>query len=165
MMMKSNLDYFGDRMTELFPRLMREFAFYESRYLKEGTLTLPQLWTLHYLHEHGQDQMNALAKWMRIRLSSTTGLVDRMVKNGLVRRYRTEEDRRAVYVEISPKGREILKDIMDQRRKGFMELFSRLTAEERITYLTMLEKMVKELSAEDEGRGKPVTGGERRRKK
>jgi DNA-binding MarR family transcriptional regulator len=49
-------------------------------------------------------------------------------------------------VDITAKGRKVLMEIMAQRRKTTLELFESLTAEERSTYLCILEKLVKKLS-------------------
>ena len=90
--------------------------------------------------------MRELADFMKMGLSSVTGMVDRLVKQGLAGRRRTEKDRRIVFVDISQKGRKVLKEILEQRRITTLELFETLTAEERSIYLSILEKLVKKIS-------------------
>ena len=92
--------------------------------------------------------MRELARHMKMGLSSVTGMVDRLAKQGLAERRRTEKDRRIVFVDITVKGRKALMEILTQRRKTTLELFEILTAEERSTYLCILEKLVKKLSSE-----------------
>jgi DNA-binding MarR family transcriptional regulator len=145
-MTKVDLEIFGDRMIELFPRLARGLSRYENNYLTKGMLTFPQACALDYLLQQKKCQMRELAKFMRLGFSSTTGLVDRLVKQGLATRERAEKDRRAVYVTIAPKGQRIFRQIINQRRRAIINLFGTLTAKERAEYLNILEKLVGKLA-------------------
>ena len=141
-----SLAAFSDRMNELFPRLVRGIARQGDNYLTKGVITLPQFWTLNFLLKRKDCPMRELADSMHLGFSSMTGLVDRLAKQGLVERRRTEKDRRVVFVNISGKGRKVLCEIFDQRRKMIMSLFGNLTARERFEYLYILEKLVGKLS-------------------
>jgi len=140
------MEAFADRVAELFPQLARGMARYGNNYLTKGAITLPQLWVLGYLAKQPECPMRELADFMKMGLSSVTGMVDRLVKQGLAGRRRTEKDRRIVFVDISQKGRKVLKEILEQRRITTLELFETLTAEERSIYLSILEKLVKKIS-------------------
>ena len=145
-MSRLSMEAFADRVTELFPQLARGMARHGDNYLTKGAITLPQLWVLGYLSRQRECSMRELAKFMKMGLSSVTGMVDRLVKQGLAERRRTEKDRRVVFVDITMKGRKVLTEILAQRRKTTLDLFESLTAEERSTYLCILEKLVKKLS-------------------
>jgi len=144
-MSRLSLEAFADRATEIFPQLVRGMTRHENNYLTKGVITLPQVWALRYLSRQPECPMRELADFMKMGFSSVTGLVDRLVKQGLAVRRRTEKDRRVVFVEITAKGRKALKEILDQRRKTTLNLFESLTSEERSTYLCILEKLVKKL--------------------
>ena len=141
-----SLSAFGARMVKIFPTLIREILRYENNYLTRGVITPPQLWALTHLDAKASCQMNELAASMNLGFSSATGLVDRMARQGLVTRERSSEDRRAVRVAITPKGRRIVKQIYTQKRKGVVKLFGRLSARERAKYLEIIEKLVNKLS-------------------
>mgnify|MGYP002377832488 CR=1 FL=1 len=141
------LDAFGDRMIELFPKLMREISQYETNSLTEGVITVPQVWVLDFLKDRKTAQMNELAEYMKLKFSSATGLIDRMVKHQLVKRVRSEADRRVVLISITSKGEKILREIYKQKRKGIMQLFGRLGPEDRMQYMELIEKLVKDLSS------------------
>ena len=145
-MSRLSLEAFADRAMELFSQLSRGMVRHENNYLAKGAITLPQVWVLRYLLRQRECSMRELAAFMKMGLSSVTGMVDRLVKQGLVNRRRTEKDRRLVFVDITVKGRKILKEILEQRRETTLNLFESLTAEERLTYLCILEKLVKKLS-------------------
>ena len=145
-MNRLSLETFADRAMELFSQLARGMVRHENNYLTKGVVTLPQVWALRYLMRQRECSMRELADFMKMGLSSVTGMVDRLVKQGLANRRRTERDRRLVFVDITARGRKILKEILEQRRKTTLGLFESLTAEERLTYLCILEKLVKKFS-------------------
>lgn len=125
---------------------MREILRHENNYLTRGVITPPQFWALGRLSKQKTCQMHDLAALMNLKFSSATGLVDRMVKQGLVKRDRSKSDRRAVLVTITPKGGKIFQQICVQKRKGIIKLFSRLSAAERGNYLEIIEKLARSLS-------------------
>jgi DNA-binding MarR family transcriptional regulator len=146
-MKRLTLNKFGDRLIELFPILMKEISRHESNYVASGKITLPQVWALEYLSRCDECGMHELAEFMNIKLPSATGMVDRMIKQGLVTRDRGKMDRRTVLVQITNKGNKILKEMYVQKRKGMIELFSKLSLQERLEYMEILEKLVKNLSS------------------
>jgi DNA-binding MarR family transcriptional regulator len=143
-----SLEAFADRAMELFSQLARGMVRHENNYLAKGVITLPQVWVLRHLMRQRECRMRELADFMKMGLSSVTGMVDRLVRQGLANRRRTERDRRLVFVDITAKGRKILKEILEDRRETTLNLFESLTAEERLTYLCILEKLVKKLSSD-----------------
>ena len=145
-MSRLSLEAFADRAMELFPQLARGMVRHENNYLAKGVITLPQVWVLRYLSRQRECPMRELADFMQMGLSSVTGMVDRLVRQGLANRRRTDKDRRLVFVDITAKGRKILKEILEERRETTMNLFESLTAEERSTYLCILEKLVRRLT-------------------
>lgn len=145
-MRRLSLEAFADRAMELFSQLSRGMIRHENNYLSKGVITLPQVWVLRYLSRQRECSMRELADYMKMGVSSVTGMIDRLVKQGLTNRRRTERDRRVVYVDLTAKGRKIVKEILSERRETTLSLFESLTAEERSTYLCILEKLVKKLS-------------------
>ncbi len=145
-MSRSSMEAFASRVTELLPQLARDMARRENNYLTKGVITPPQVWVLRQLTRQPECSMRELADAMKMGLSSVTGMVDRLVRQGLANRRRAEQDRRVVFVDITAKGRRILKEILGQHHRTVLELFGSLTAEERFAYLCILEKLVKKLS-------------------
>jgi len=145
-MSQLSMEAFADRVTELLPQLARGMARHENNYLTKGVITPPQVWVLRQLTRQPECSMRELADFMKMGLSSVTGMVDRLVRQGLANRRRTDQDRRVVFVDITVKGRKVLKEILEQHRRTILDLFEVLTAEERSTYLCILEKLVKKLS-------------------
>ena len=142
-----DIEAFGRRLIDLLPQLIRGFARREHNALSRGAITLPQLWALEYLARQGSGTpMNELARWMGVTRPAATGLIDRLIAQGLAQRRGDSQDRRVVRVAITGKGRRILLTIWEQKRRMIVEVFGRIAATDRVQYLTTLERVVSMLS-------------------
>ena len=140
------IESFGRRMVELLPQLTRGFARYEHNYLSRGQITLPQLWALQHLARQHGCPMNDVANFLGISRPACTGLIDRLLSQGLVRREPDRHDRRIVRVAITAKGQRILDNIWEQKRRMLVKIFGQISPSDRTQYLATLERVVKILA-------------------
>ncbi len=140
------LEEFGDRMIKVVPKLKIEFGCYENSTLTRRDITTTQLLVLECLSTCGHCKMHTLVEALKVKFSAVTAIIDRLVKTGFVTREHGKKDRRTVFVALSAKGRKVLLEVYQQRRKAFMQVFSRVSAREREEYLTILEKLVERFS-------------------
>jgi len=85
-------------------------------------LTAVQLKGLMYIYSKGKANFKELAKVLNIAPSVVTGIVDRLVRHGVVRRARISNstDRRVQWLEVTNKGKSILDNLKQQMtRDGF----------------------------------------------
>ena len=136
------LEQFGKRMVELLPQMVRGFAQRESNYLSRGKISLPQLWVLEYLSRRENSPMNKLAQFLRISRPAATNLVDRLISQDLVGRTGDPGDRRVVRVHMTSKGKRILADIWNQKRRMLVEVFGKISPKDRAQYLCTLKQVV-----------------------
>jgi len=144
---KNHLNRFADRLARLMPRLMRHMMTQDRNYLARGLITLPQLWALHQVAEHQTCTMRTLAQALGLKSSTVTGLVDRLVKLGLLKRFNSQTDRRVVLAKITTKGHAILEHLDTERHKSIIHMFQHVSQKERAAYLDIIEKILKALSA------------------
>ena len=135
-----------ESLTALLPRLMGAFQRLFARDLARFGLTFPQFVTLHVLEQaEGQCRMGPLASQAMQSAASMTGIVDRLLEQGLVERERLPEDRRAVVVRWTEEGRDLLARVKVSRQEQGRQLLSSLTPEERQcihkALLLMVERM------------------------
>jgi DNA-binding MarR family transcriptional regulator len=141
-----DVELFCRRMMVLLPQLVRGFARHEHNYLSRGQITLPQLWTLEHLSHAHACAMNDLAQFLNISRPSCTSLIDRLISQGLVRREHDRGDRRIVRVIITVKGKRILENIWEQKRRMLSAIFGQISPANRAQYLGTLERVVEILS-------------------
>ena len=98
-----------------------------------GDLTLAQLSILLTLLESGPIRMTDLAAHERVRTPTTTVAIRRLEKLGLVKRSRDASDRRAVLVEVTPRGLVQHREALDARRAFLASMLANLSAEDRAT--------------------------------
>lgn len=137
---------FSQRMIMLLPQLIRGITRHEHNHLSRGKITLPQLWALEFLAQHGGSPMHALAGALNISRPAATGLISRLIAQGLAARLHDTQDRRIVRVSVTPKGRRILQNIWDQKRRAIAQVFGKLPPKDRAQYLSILDRVVRTLS-------------------
>lgn len=104
-------------------------------------LTLVQYVTLLYV-AHEPQLVSHVARHLGITNAGTTGLLDRLCSQGLVRRYRDEQDRRLVWVSIAPKGHAVIQAMRAQRQQRIAGLFAALDDEDLDQFLGLVEKLI-----------------------
>jgi len=102
----------------------------------------PEMRSLMWLGRHGMAVMTDFAQGIGVPLSTATRIVNRLVKKGMVVRYRSDHDRRIVEIDLSPIAHEHRDRFMAKRLANSQQLLSALTAQEREALLTLMEKAV-----------------------
>ncbi len=145
-----NLDRFSRELVQIMPLMFREFAKREDNELTRGKISLPQMIALDYASHHPKVTMTDLSKVLSIQLSSTTVLVDRLIRQKMLTRERDDQDRRLVWVAVTPKGKKVISQILEQKRRSIKDIFGLLTDRERDQYLGMISKVYGHLKKEHE---------------
>jgi DNA-binding MarR family transcriptional regulator len=91
--------------------------------------------------------MGDLGATLGLEKSSLTGLADRAVRRGLVRREPDPDDRRAVQVVLTEEGRELAEDFYAATCRRVDELAAGLSTQNRDRLATLLGTIVRENEA------------------
>ncbi len=140
-MVASNLNEFSRELSEIMPLMVREFARREDNDLMRGKISCPQMVTLEYVCRRPCATMTEVANLLGTKTSSASVLVDRLIRQRMLSKSRDKADRRVVWVSVTPKGRKVVGQIMDQKRRSIREIFAPLTDGERQQYLSVLKKL------------------------
>lgn len=112
---------------------------------EELGLTMSQLRVLFMLIAIPGAPAGLVAETLKVRPSTATGVVDRLVKQDLVTRHRDEDDRRRVRVYLTERGRAVTLDIEARRNRLIMrKLFSSFSEEELEGIGTAFKLIVRE---------------------
>lgn len=90
-------------------RIFKSIQDYSHEVSDKFGITGPQLWTLKTVSANGSLSLGELSKRMYLHPSTITGVVDRLEKKGYVSRDRGQEDRRVIKVQLTPKGKKLVK--------------------------------------------------------
>lgn len=108
-------------------------------------LTYPQGVVLSVLSTEGTLPISTLAELTGSANSTISGVVDRLEKMGLVRRVRSETDRRVIYVELTEKYDEIHQLATTSVHDYFSELMVDVSEEDGRAILRGMELMCRAL--------------------
>lgn len=125
----------------------------ESNALSQGRLTVPQLSVLDYVLGAGSCTMGAIAAVFSMKPPTVTGLVDRLVRLGLLRRGRAEADRRAVVAVVTAKGRKVVQAFHGERRRTIARMFAGVAPADRSRFLATMRAAVERIEVAPAGRG------------
>jgi DNA-binding MarR family transcriptional regulator len=132
---------FASEMSRMMPLLLREVTKRQEGILVKGDLVVSHIIVLDLISEKGPCTMGDLARSMNLTMSAVTGIVDAMVKKGLVKRERSRKDRRVVKVAFLKKGENTVKHVNEQRSNMTSELYSVFNEKERNEYLRLIRKV------------------------
>ncbi len=132
---------------EVFSSFVEEYWKRGHDEINSSSISQPQFQTLEHVYRQNECAMQDLAEALGKSPSTMTGQVDRLVRRGLLARQYNEDDRRTVFVTITPTGQQILRDLVARRKKILSALFEILDPREQDTYLKATEKLVAHLFA------------------
>lgn len=89
-------------------------------------ISLPQYRALVVLASRGRSRAQDLAALLEVTPSTGSRMVDRLVRKGLVRRRPVEGDRRAVDLEPTATGRELVDAVTQARRQEIARIVRRV---------------------------------------
>ncbi len=122
----------------MFSRLVYRVRVLHNRYTADE-ITDTQFVVLRALRK-GPCNTSFLAHMLGVTLSAITALINRLHKMGLVTRERQEKDRRQVWITITPKGEQVLKDVEERRNLLLAVYMSKLPEGEREQLLGLLSR-------------------------
>ena len=116
-----------------------------SAIFKNYGLTFPQYNVLRVLDgsETGQNTVTSIGKVLLVTCANMTGIAKRLEKNGFLLRKRDPKDERVTLLEITPKGRQTLRNISESKDKNIERYLEDFTAEEKDFLLKRLRILLK----------------------
>ncbi|WP_312180043.1 MarR family transcriptional regulator [Arthrobacter sp.] len=115
---------------QLRPMLPRLYHLSRQR-IPGWDLTASQASAMATLIDHGPLRMGELASLEGVQLPSATSVINGLVKLDLVERRADPEDRRAVMIDLTDKGRTQVGELVTKRNHSFALLLEQLPAEDR----------------------------------
>ncbi|WP_067521301.1 MarR family winged helix-turn-helix transcriptional regulator [Endozoicomonas ascidiicola] len=111
-------------------------------------LTLPQLMIMQTLRQSNQITTGELAKEMGITQATVTSILDRLEKKELIARERGAEDKRKVWISLTPEGLELLKGAPTPQQDYFTRRFDDMQGWEQSMIISALERVAFMLDAQ-----------------
>ncbi|MBU0514188.1 MAG: MarR family transcriptional regulator [Proteobacteria bacterium] len=132
-------------------RLVQAGDVYSKELNRNFQVSQPQLSCLLALDQYGPMSSSALAKYILVKPSTITGIVDRLEQKGLVTRQRNTNDRRVVTIELTEPGRQLARDAPPPIPEVIIHGLKKLppeTTQKIVEYLGTLVSLLDEVPAD-----------------
>lgn len=136
------LDSQNNELLDLLRRATRLFQARTHQFLRDHDLSMSKAWVLKALLINDRLSLVELSKLIDVSTSHTSGLVDALVRDGLVERARDESDRRVVWMSLSPLGKQQADEVSAQHTEYFKNVLKNLDAKEAEEIIQQLTKLV-----------------------
>lgn len=111
-------------------------------------LTGPQLWALKILDMTSPIMVSDLARQMYLRPATVVGILDRLETKGLVSRTRSKEDRRAVDLYLTERGKQLAEKAPEVAQLMLVKGLNELSEKQYYMVEEGMKQMVRMLGAE-----------------
>ena len=109
----------------------------------------PFMLLVQLLKHDGVCPMKELSHALELPNATTTGHVDRLEQQGLVKReFGNQHDRRQVRVHVTPQGRAFAQRIKEKRRQHYKHALEHLEAQDREYFVKLLSAFLDNLESE-----------------
>lgn len=128
--------------------LVRVFKITDSPALGAGTprLNPPDMQALLFVARHPDCIASHLGAFLGVAPTTVSALVDRLVRQGLMVRARTDANRRVVLLRLTGAGEAVVRQIISQQDDHCRQMLSALTEAEREAFLQAARKIVSAMS-------------------
>lgn len=113
-------------------------------------LTIAQLKSLFFISDQGGTNSGKLAAALSVTPTNTTGIIDRLVKQGLVSRRENPENRRMRLIRATDKGEELVAGLRERRTGYISDVLGLMSKDELVTLDRGLSALVKAAETHEE---------------
>ena len=117
-------------VARLFQEVMQLFKHSMNKLLEDTGMSAPQGMVLGLLSKKKKMKITELSQSLCLSNSTVSGIIDRLEKQEMVVRERSEKDKRVVYVSIAPNFMDMHKKFHKQFEKNIADIMSKGNTEE-----------------------------------
>jgi DNA-binding MarR family transcriptional regulator len=130
-------------------KLMQGAELYTKELNKKYQVSAGQLNCILALYEQGSLPPSQIAKYMMVKSSTVTGVVDRLEQKGLVTRTRNSPDRRIINIELTEAGKKLAKNAPPPIQQKIIDGIRKLPEKEIKRIVIALTKLSDMLDVQD----------------
>ena len=133
----------GRAVAELMPKIIRGVQL--DFFLKRG-ITQTQFLVLGAVLSYQRCAMGTLARSLHVTMPTMSGIVERLVQAGFLRRVPHVEDRRQVVVELTAKGCQFLQQFQAVVQRRWEEVLRPLASADLAAFHRVITKLTRQLN-------------------
>ena len=125
---------------ELAQELLRRFDLLSGTKIQED-ISYGQYKVLSVIHNHSPISVGNLGRLVGSAQSTTSEMLARLTRSGLVTKVRGPYDGRVVMVELTDQGRQLMRRRRKRVHEAYQGLFNRLSSEVQTTFITAIRTL------------------------
>mgnify|MGYP001813184507 CR=1 FL=1 len=149
-----------DHVLNALRRIIRATDLHSRALGKEAGLTTPQLVVMRAIRDLDSPTVTAIARSVSLSQATVTTILNRLEGKGLLRRQRSETDRRAVKVQLTAAGSALWSDAPEPLQYSFTQRFKQLASWEQYNIVAALERVAAMMDAEELDAAPMLASGE-----
>lgn len=137
-----------EKILDLQQQADNTFRRFSPQHWIELNLSIAQLKSLLFIAAEGKTNFKKIAEALGVTPPNITGIIDRLVEQGLVSRTENPEDRRIMMLQVTEKGQKLLINLRESRVSFFKQALSRMKQEELQSLSQGLSALIKAANAQ-----------------
>ena len=130
-----------EQLTRAFERFTRRFKVAEAAAAADNALNALDAQTLVFVDDHPDCGMGDVARYLNVAMTTMSSAIDRLVKKALVVRRRPEDNRRAVALTATDRGRQVVEEQVAGYREACRLMLRSLEPGEQSELIRLTEKI------------------------
>lgn len=129
-------------------RIIRATDSYSKHLSKVSGLTAPQLLIMQAIHNSGDVTIKSISLQVSLSQATVTTILDRLESRGLIRRLRSQTDKRIVHANLTKEGQLLLNQAPTPLQQQFVERFQQLNDWEQNLLLSSVQRIAEMMDAQ-----------------
>ncbi|HLY77463.1 MAG TPA: MarR family winged helix-turn-helix transcriptional regulator [Thermoplasmata archaeon] len=143
----------AERLVNAVHEVMRSVVHRLQPALEVEGISTGQFWSLHVVSSLQSASLSAVARHLSVSAPTVCATVDQLEAAGLVTRHRSDRDRRAVELSLTPKGRRVESRVWSRIGRLMHEVAEDLPPEELATAVRVFLELQRRLESANHGSG------------
>lgn len=119
-----------EELLNLQQHMSRAVVPYAAEFWRNLNVPLAQLKSLLMISHKENTNYKSLANDLNVTPGDVTGIVERLVEQGLVVRIPNPDDRRVTWLQVTPEGLELLTNLMEVHRRYMVQILKYMPEED-----------------------------------
>jgi MarR family transcriptional regulator, organic hydroperoxide resistance regulator len=147
-MSNKEINAYIERISNLMPSFAKSMSNVGAVDMSIRAITMPQIAVMNYIEHNSFCKVSDISKFFTVKLSSATGMVDRLEKEKYVNRKKDKNDNRIVRLNLTAGGKNILSKMMKIKREHAAYILKALSKNERDCLVGLMEKIANSVKFE-----------------
>lgn len=137
----------ADKVLVALRRVIRATDLHSKQLIKTAQVTAPQLLLMQAIQRSGNAIIGKLAEDVSLSQATVTSILDRLEKRELVKRQRSDQDKRKVHVHLTATGQVLLDTAPTALQQQFVQRYDALPDWEQSMILSALQRIAQMMDA------------------